>query len=351
MELKMMKGNEAIAEGALRGGCNFYTGYPITPTTEVIEYLSSRMNTPERKFIQAANEMSAIYMVLGAAAGGMRAMTCSSGPGISLKQEGISFLYRLSLPAVIVNVQRWGFGLGNLDSAQTDYLRDTRGGGNGDYRVIVQCPNSVQEIIDIMYDSFELAEKYRMPVELLTEASLGQMMEPAVLPDPKPKCITQPWIYDGKKKDHKKPSYQQYPQVIANRFDQELVKENEQKWEDYLTQDAEFIFVAIGLPSRSAKRAVDLLREKKFKVGLIRPINVWPFPFKAFMALPRSVKGFLSIESTDAGELIEDVALGAKKSNINVPVYGLFSGGKIPRSSEIVNYFHDIENKACKEIF
>lgn len=350
MDRKMWKGNEALAEAALRGGCEFYAGYPITPQTEVMEYLSAHMEAP-RKFIQASNEMSAVYMVLGAAAGGMRAMTSSSGPGISLKQEGISFLYRLSCPAVLVNVQRWGFGLGNLDSAQTDYLRDTRGGGNGDYRVIVQYPASVQELIDMMYGSFELAEKYRMPVEILTEASLGQMMEPAVMPPYKEKPPKAAWIYDGRKKDHRKLSYQQNEQTVANRLDQELVKANEQKWEAYYTDDAEFIFVSIGLPSRSAKKAVDCLRKENHRVGLIRPINVWPFPFDGFAGLQGKVKGFLSVESTDAGQLVEDVALAVKKAGYEVPIYGMFTGGKIAKTKEIVGYYQDILAGCHKEVF
>lgn len=347
---KMWKGNHALAEAAIRGGCQFYAGYPITPQTEVLEYLSWKLPELGRKFIQAENEISAINMIFGAYACGMRSMTSSSGPGISLKQEGISYLCANNFPAVIVNVQRWGAGLGSLDSSQSDYLRDTRGGGNGDYNVIVLAPNSVQETIDLMYDSFELAEKYRNPVEILSEASLGQMMEPAVFPDYKERKEDLKWSYDGSNRDHAKIPTEKKPGAVLKK--KNLMMENEQRWESYQVEDAEYIIVAFGLPSRTSKAAVNKMRNSGKKIGLIRPISIWPFPYKAFQELNSDVKGFISVESTDTGQLVQDVALAVKKSFVrNIPVYGLFSGQNIPKSNEIIETIEKIESGIIKEVF
>lgn len=350
---KMWKGNHAIAEAAMRAGCQFYAGYPITPQTEVGEYLSGRMEELGRTFIQAENEMSAVYMIFGAYACGMRSMTSSSGPGFSLKQEGIGYLCANNLPAVLVNVQRWGPGLGSLDSSQTDYLRDTRGGGNGDYRVIVLAPNSVQETVDLMYNAWDLAEKYRNPVEILSEGSLGQMMEPVQFPEFKERTKDLGWTWDGTGRDHKKLSSPEKP--AATRMKLQLITENEQRWESYRTEDAEYILVAFGLPSRSAKNAVNQLREKGEKVGMIRPISVWPFPFKAFEETAKTnkcLKGFLSVESTDAGQLIEDVVLAAKKADLGtLPIYGLFSGQHIPKAKEIMAFYDDVKEGREKGVF
>lgn len=350
---EMWKGNHAIAEAAMRAGCKFYAGYPITPQTEVGEYLSARMPELGRTFIQAENEMAAIYMVFGAYACGMRAMTSSSGPGFSLKQEGIGYLCANNLPAVLVNVQRWGAGLGSLDSAQTDYLRDTRGGGNGDYRVIILAPNSIQETVDLLYDAWDLAEKYRNPVELLSEGSLGQMMEPVEFPPFKEREEDLGWTWNGKKRDHGKVPHPQHAEF--NREKIAFMSANEQRWEEYMTEDADYVFVAFGLPSRSAKNAAIRLREKGVKIGLIRPITVWPFPYKAFNELAgknKNLKGFISVESTDSGQLVEDIVLAAKKSGYGMlPIYGLYTGQHIPKARQIIEFTYGVISGKEKEAF
>lgn len=347
---KMWKGNHAIAEAAMRAGCQFYAGYPITPQTEVSEYLSYRMPELNRRFLQAENEMAAIYMIYGAYACGMRSMTSSSGPGFSLKQEGIAYLCANNYPAVLVNVQRWGPGLGTLDSSQTDYLRDTRGGGNGDYRVIVYTPNSIQETVDLMYNAFDVAEKYRNPVEILSEAALGQMMEPVEFPPFKERTEDLGWTFDGTDRPHGRIDNPLKPAALRDKI--AAITENEQRWENYLVEDADYVFVAFGLPSRTTRNAVDHLRERGIKAGLIRPITVWPFPYKAFAEIPSTVKGIISVESTDAGQLIEDVALATKKvCGGNVPVYGMFSGQKIPKTKQVVEFFDGIQSGEIKEVF
>lgn len=346
---KMWKGNHAIGEAAMRAGCQFYAGYPITPQTEVGEYLSWRMPELGRTFLQAENEMSAMYMIFGSYACGMRSMTSSSGPGFSLKQEGISYMCANNYPAVLVNVQRWGAGLGTLDSSQTDYLRDTRCGGNGDCRVIVLTPNSIQETIDLMYIAFDLAEKYRNPVEILTEAALGQMMEAVEFPEFKERTEDLGWTWDGTNRDHGRLANPDKPGATKAKY--ELITENEQRYEAYQVEDADYVFVAFGLPSRTAKNAVDILRAQGEKVGIIRPITVWPFPYKAFEQVNKDVKGFISVESTDAGQLVEDVALAAKKMRIDVPIYGQFTNQHIPKAKEVVKFYEQVKAGQMKEVF
>jgi 2-oxoglutarate/2-oxoacid ferredoxin oxidoreductase subunit alpha len=347
---QMWKGNHAIAEGALRGGLQFYAGYPITPQTEVLEYLSYRMSELDRIFVQAENEIAAISMVYGASATGLRSMTGSSGPGMSLKQEGISYLCYNDLPCVIVNVQRWGAALGTLDSSQTDYLRDTRGGGHGDYRLIIYAPNSIQETVDLLYFAFEKAEQYRNPVEIYSEASLGQMMEPCEMPEFKERGCDLEWSWDGTNRDHKKVMKPDKPAHHTAKYTK--IIENEQRWESYQTEDAEHIFVSLGLPSRVAKDAIKRLRAEGEKVGLIRPITIWPYPMKAFAELQENVKGFLSIESTDMGMHVEDVALAAKKGcKENVPVYLLATNQHIPKVKEVMAVYQQMKNGELKEKF
>lgn len=347
---KMWKGNHALAEAAVRAGCEFYSGYPITPQTEVMEYLSSRLPELGRTFIQAENEISAINMIFGSYACGMRSMTSSSGPGISLKQEGISYLCANAFPAVIANVQRWGAGLGSLDSSQCDYLRETRGGGNGDYRVIVYVPNTIQEMVDLTYESFDIAEKYRNPVEILSEAALGQMMEPVAFPEFKERKEDLGWTFDGTNRDHERVPAPQRPKLYREKY--ELIAENEQKWESEGLEDAEFVFVSIGLASRTTKNAVKRLRARGEKVGFIRPITAWPFPYKAFGLLPAGVTGMMSVENNDAGQVVEDVALAAKKMlDSNIPIYGLFTGQKIPKTTEIIEEYDKMLAGQLKEVF
>ncbi len=352
---RMMKGNMAIAEAALRGGMDLYAGYPITPSTEVMEYLSGRAPEVGRVFIQAESELAAINMVFGVGAAGRRALTASSGPGMALKQEGISYMCRNNIPGVLLNVTRWGTGLGSLNSGQTDYLRDTRGGGEGGYRTIVLAPNSVQESVDIMYNSFELAEKYCNPVIIMTCANLGQMEEPCVFPEFKD-MTNRPefdWAMDGTGKGiEARAKYEgDIKNVAAHLLEKVAAMEaNEQRWESFMTEDAEYIFVAFGLPSRACRDAVKALRAKGEKVGLIRPISLWPFPVKAFAELGPQVKGYISVEGTDVGQMIEDVALTSKKLR-PLPCYLLNHSAFLPTVKQITTFYDGVKDGSIKEVF
>jgi 2-oxoglutarate ferredoxin oxidoreductase subunit alpha len=346
----MMRGNEAVAEAALRAGMDFYAGYPITPQNDIPEYLSRRMPELGRRFIQSQSELAGIYMVYGAAAGGMRAMTSSAGVGMSLMQEGISFMTAARFPCLLVNVQRWGHGMGSLQSAQTDYLRDTRGGGNGDYRIIVFGPNSVQEMVDLAYQAFDIAESYRLPVEILSEAALGQMMEPCILPDYKQRLQPLDWIFDGTGKNAARRD-RVFGECREDRLRETLavIEQNEQRWEAHLTDDAEYVFVSFGIPSRVTKDLVTRLRETGERVGLIRPISLWPFPVKAFAELPETVKAFIAVESTDRGELVEDVALASKRTRCR-PVY-LCASRTTPTIAAIREVFDRVKRGDPMEVF
>ena len=347
----LMKGNEALAEGAVRGGAMLFAGYPITPQSEVMEYLSKRMPQLGRFFRQTESETAAAFTVYGARQAGMRTFTSSAGVGISLMQEAISGMCAKSIPGVFANVQRCGPGLGFALEGQGDYLRDTRGGGNGDYRVIILAPNSVQEMMDFAYEAFELSEKWQNPVEILSEGKIGQMAECVELPEFKdtkraidgmdgvPKEITL---------DHDDPDF---GNKIAKKI--EAMEENEQRWELYKTDDAETVFVAFGLPSRTAKGAVDKLREQNEKVGLLRVISAWPFPRKGFEQLPDTVKNFISVESCVAPQVMEDVLIATKrvKKFRDANVYSLCSGPVCAKVGEIINKYIDVKNGNCKEGF
>lgn len=347
---QMWKGNHAIGEAALRAGMDIYAGYPITPQTEVMEYLSGRMGELGRDFIQSENELAAASVIYGASATGKRCMTGSSGPGISLMQETFSHMCDYQFPCVVVNVQRWGAGLGTLDSSQTDYLRDTRGGGQGDYRIIVWAPNSIQETVDLLYEAFEKAEEHRLIVEIFSEAALGQMMEPVAMPEFKTRNTDLPWSYDGTNRDHQFSPKPQQPAFFKKKYTR--IIETEQRWESLLIEDAEYVFVTLGLPSRVAKDAVKRLRASGEKVGLIRPIAIWPYPAKAFEAVNPGVKGFLSIESTDIGQHVEDVVLAVNKSlKKYVPVHLLASNQFIPKVKEVMETFRQMKTGALKEAY
>lgn len=350
---KMLKGNMAIAEAALRGGMQVYAGYPITPSTEVMEYLSGRMPELGRTFIQAESEIAAINMVFGCEAAGVRALTASSGPGMALKQEGISYMCRNNIPGVLLNVTRWGTGLGSLNSGQTDYLRDTRGGGQGGYRTLVLAPNSVQEGVDIMYEAFELSEKYRNPVIIMTCANLGQMVEPCSFPEFKDDKPEFDWAMDGTGRGRTlRDAEQADMKVVAGNLLDKVAKmeENEQRWETYMTEDAEYVFVAFGLPSRACRDAVKALRAAGEKVGLLRPISLWPFPVKAFQQLGDQVKGFISVEGTDVGQLIEDVALASKRTR-NLPCYLLNHSSVLPTVKQITAFYDGVKAGRIQEVF
>lgn len=351
--MEMIKGNHAIAEAAVRAGARLYAGYPITPSTEIMEYLSTRMDEVGGTFIQAESELAGINMVMGGAACGVRSFTASSGPGISLKQEGISCISDEELACVVINVVRYGNGLGTLLTAQCDYHRETRGGGNGDYRCIVLCPESIQEAVDLTVLSFDLAEQYRIVSVLMTEGALGQMMEPCELPAFQ-EIKRQPWGFDGKYSYKKVGIFDRnsMTEAVQLREKHKAIKENEQRWENVGVEDADYIFVAYGLPGRSVKGAVEQLRSEGHKVGVIRPITAWPFPELAFNKVNPNVKGFISVESNATGQLVDDVALTVKKQfDTNIPIYCLPYVYGIPAMKEIKADYQKIAAGEIKEVY
>ncbi len=341
-EKVLMKGNEAIAEAALRAGCRHYFGYPITPQTELTAYMAKRLPKMEGGvFLQAESEISAINMVYGVASTGKRVMTSSSSPGISLKQEGISYIAGADLPALIVNVQRGGPGLGGIQPSQSDYFQATKGGGHGDYHLIVLTPSSVQEMADLTSLAFDLADKYRTPVMLLADGTMGQMMEPVVLPEPHTSVIEKPWTVTGTqmKREHNIiNSLYLSPEVLEKtnfeRFERyAAIERDEVRYESYLMDDAEYCIVAFGIAARVAKNAITQMRKAGLKVGLIRPITVWPFPKKAIREAADKVKGFVSVELS-MGQMIEDVRLA--EECIRPVVLCNRSGGMIPDVDQII---------------
>lgn len=348
MALTLMKGSEAIAEAAIRAGARFFFGYPITPQTEIPEYMSARMPEVGGCFLQAESEVAAINMVYGAASTGARVITSSSSPGISLKQEGISYCAGAQLPCVILNVMRGGPGLGNIQASQGDYFQGVKGGGNGDYHLLTYAPSSVQEAIDIMMFAFEKAEKYRMPVLFLADGIIAQMMEPVEMPemvDYKVDPEKKPWATTGWK-----PGDDPAKRAVINSLyidTEDLAvhndrlqaiyaeaKKNEQMWECYKTDDADFIITAFGTVARIAKTAIDELREEGVKVGLFRPIAVWPFPYDALLETvkPERVKGILDVEVNE-GQMLEDVKLAVNGIK-DVDFFG-YCGSQFPTTDEI----------------
>lgn len=342
---KLMKGNEALAEGAIRAGCRFYAGYPITPQTEILEYMSWRQKEVGGTFIQGESEIASVCMVFGAAGSGARAMTSSSACGFSLKQEGIAYITGAAVPAVFVSVMRYGNGAGSIHQGQDSYWQAVKGGGHGDYHLIVLAPNSVQENADMAYISFDIAEKYRHPVLILSDAAIGQMVEPVVFPELKEHDINKfDWTAKGT-------SVGGDCRIITDLFfgnpswnDQYLgtmryIMENEQRWEEYMTEDAELIFVAYGISSRIAKDAVDLGREKGIKLGLIRPKTLWPYPRKAFKKLGNQVKALVTIEMNMMGQMREDVLHACK---YKIPCYSYASAQFVPDEKKAVTLAEDI---------
>lgn len=310
----LMKGNEALAEAALAAGCRFYSGYPITPQTEILEYLSWRMEDVGGEFIQAESELAGINMVLGAAAAGARALTTSSGPGFSLKQEGISYLVAADLPAVIVDVMRIGTGLGDIAQGQGDYWQLTRGGGHGDYRTIVLAPASVQENADLIYKAFDLSEKYRHPVIVASDAAIGQMIEAVEIPEFVDHDIDKfDWSIKGCKKGDEQRKIQNiyytnpdYEDYLRDKY--AAMEAEEQLYENIMVDDAEVVLVAFGISSRVCREAVQVAREKGLKVGLIRLITLYPYPVKAFEEA-KNAKAFLTVEMNILGQMVDDVKL------------------------------------------
>ena len=315
----LMKGNEAIAEAAIRAGCRHYFGYPITPQTEIAAYMAKKMPKIGGVFLQAESEIASINMVYGAAAAGMRVMTSSSSPGVSLKAEGLSYIAGSDVPAFVVNVQRGGPGLGGIQPSQSDYFQATKGGGHGDYHLIVLAPSSVQEMADLTVKAFDLSDKYLVPSMLLADGTMGQMMEPVDLSGIAANQIEKPWAVtgtEGKRKHNIINSLYLNPEKLEQknyeRFETyKTIEENECMWESYLMDDAEYCVVAFGIAARVAKNAVVAARAEGIKVGLIRPITLWPFPTKALRAAADKVKAFVSVE-LNMGQMIEDIRLATE---------------------------------------
>ena len=348
-ELRLMKGNEAIGEAAIRAGVDAYFGYPITPQSEVIEYLMAEKPHERTGMVvlQAESEIAAINMIYGAAGAGKKAMTSSSSPGISLKMEGVSYLAGAELPAVILNVVRGGPGLGTIQPSQADYFQATKGGGHGDYKMIVLAPASVQEMADFVKTAFDLAFKYRGPVMILSDGVIGQMMEKVELFEPIPRKDTEqiekdtPWATTGRKNGRERniitsldldPSKQEQHNIHLQEKYKEI-KKNETRFEEIECDDAEYLFVAYGSSARIAQKSVQAAREKGIKVGLLRPITLFPFPTAKIMDLLSHVKGILSVEMS-AGQMVEDVRL-AVEGKVPVEHYGRM-GGMIPSPDELV---------------
>lgn len=349
-ELKLMKGNEAIAEAAIRCGCDGYFGYPITPQSEIMETLMAEKpwETTGMVVLQAESEVASINMLYGGAACGKKVMTSSSSPGISLMLEGISYLAGAELPCLIVNVVRGGPGLGTIQPSQADYFQTTKGGGHGDYQIIALAPASVQEMNDFVGLGFDLAFTYRIPSLILTDGVIGQMMEKVIVDDPKPRWsdaeiqqISGSWATTGKTKDRERHiatslNLESEKQEIHNHHLQAKYREIEAKevrFEEFQTQDAEYLFVAYGSSARICQKSVELARAKGLKVGLLRPITVWPYPTVRIAELANQVKGMLSVEMS-AGQMVYDVRL-AVNGKIPVSHFGRY-GGVIPSPGEVL---------------
>lgn len=348
-EIKLMKGNEAFAHAAVRSGCDGYFGYPITPQSEVMETLQvlKPWETTGMVVLQAESEVSAINMLYGGAACGKMVMTSSSSPGVSLKQEGISYIAAAELPCLILNVMRGGPGLGTIQPSQADYFQSCKGGGHGDYHMIVLAPSSVQEMADFVSLGFDLAFKYRNPVLMLSDGVIGQMMEKVVLPPFKPRrsmeeLIAQcPWATTGKVNRPRNiiTSLALEPEVMEatnNRLQAKykLIEENEVRYEEYMLDDADYVFVAFGSSARVCKHAVEIARAEGIKVGVLRPITLFPFPKKKIQELAERVKGFMSVEMS-AGQMVEDVRL-AVNGKRPVGFYGR-QGGSVPSAEEALD--------------
>lgn len=344
----LMKGSEAIAEAAIRGGCKYFFGYPITPQNEVPEYMSKELAKAGGVFLQAESEVAAINMVYGAAGCGARVMTSSSSPGIALKQEGITYLAGSQLPCVIVNISRGGPGLGGIQPAQCDYFQNTRGGGNGDYRTIVYAPATLQEAVDMVTESFDVADYYRTPVIISADGMIGQMMEPVEFKEVKKRELPEKdWATTGTKGKRK-------PNIINSLYlDAAILEEHnielfkiydaierdEVRYEEYNMENADLVIVAYGTTSRIVKNAIVALKEEGINVGLIRPITLWPFPNKAFANIPDTAKALLSVEMS-MGQMIDDIKI-ANEGRLPVHFYGR-AGGMIPEPVAIANKVKEI---------
>lgn len=337
-----MKGNEALAEAAIRAGCRHFFGYPITPQTELAAYMSKKMPKIGGTYLQAESEIAAINMVLGASSAGVRAMTSSSSPGISLKTEGISYIAGSDVPALIINVQRGGPGLGGIQPSQADYWQATKATGHGDFQILVFAPSTVQEMVDYVSLAFDLGDKYRMPAMILADGMLGQMMEPVEFKEQSESAkVEKPWALTGHqfKRPHNvvnslylKPA--DLERLVRERFKRyETIKQTEQRAEEYLVDDADVVVVAYGASSRVARSAVNAARAEGVKAGLIRPITLWPFPTDALQKAAQHVKKFLAVEMS-MGQMVDDVRLAIHDQK-PVEFYGR-TGGMIPTPAEVL---------------
>jgi len=345
-----MKGNEALAEAAIQAGCDAYFGYPITPQSEVLEYLSKEMPKRGGVVLQAESEVASINMIYGAAGAGFRSMTSSSSPGISLMQEGISYIAGAELPCLLVNVNRAGPGLGTIQPGQGDYFQSTKGGGHGDYRLIVLAPSSVQEMADFVFLGFDLADKYRNPVLILSDGAIGQMMEKVTFGKFKPTKVDKPWATVGKPASrqrnyitslHIKPEMlEKHNEKLVAKYEE--VKKNEVRYEEINTEDAEYLMVAYGLCARICHKAVNMAREKGIKVGLLRPITLFPYPTERLNKLADKMKLMLTVE-LNSGQMVEDVRLSVN-GKVPVEFYGRL-GGMLPNPDEIVNKLENLIKK------
>lgn len=356
MEKRIMKGNEALAEGAIRGGCRFYAGYPITPQSEILEWMSWRQKEVGGTFVQGESEIASVNMTFAARALGVRALTSTSGPGFSLYQEGIAYWVSAGVPAVAACVQRFGIGDGFISAGQDNYWQAVKGGGNGDYHLIVLAPNSVQENVDMAYESFALAEKWSHPVLILSDGTIGQMMEPCELPPFVEYDIDQeqPWAVKGVQpgKDYKVITDITYFKDLDEWNDDYLarmreISETEQRWESFEVKDADVVLVAYGISSRVAQGAVEQAREEGFKLGLIRPITLWPYPRKAFETIPDTCRGVVTVEVNMMGQMRDDVIITIKGK---FPTFALATRQRIPKVDQVIEFAKAVYNGEVKEV-
>lgn len=352
-EKVLMKGNEALAEAAVRAGCRFFFGYPITPQTELAAYMSKVMPKVGGTYLQAESEVAAINMVYGASAAGARVMTSSSSPGVSLKGEGVSYLAGADLPAVIVNVQRGGPGLGSIQPSQSDYWQATRALGHGDFHMVVYAPSTVQEMADYIYRAFDVADEYRTPVMILADGMLGQMMEPVEMPEAVGELPEKPWACTGH--GHKRAhnvanslylTAEDLERLNFERYERyEKIKAAEQRAESFMTEDADIVVVAFGASARIARSAVVQAREQGIKAGLVRPITLWPFPEDELEKVMGTAKCLLTVEM-NMGQMVDDVRLAAN-GRVPVEFYGR-AGGVIPTPGEVLAKLEQINGKVAR---
>jgi pyruvate/2-oxoacid:ferredoxin oxidoreductase alpha subunit len=346
----LLKGNEAVIHAAVAAGCRGFFGYPITPASEIAEVASDLIPRAGGVFVPAESEIGAIQMVYGASSAGVRAMTASSGPGISLMQEGVSYLAGAELPCVIVDIMRGGPGLGNIAPEQGDYFQVVKGGGHGNYRAIVLAPNSVQEMCDLTIRAFDLADRYRNPVYVLADGVLGQMMEAVEMPEAEPAEPAKPWavVGDAATRHNLVASIYLEPEQLEAHIQKLAAKYREVEetvctWEEHCTADAEVLLVAYGITSRVARAAVDLARNEGLKAGLLRPITLFPFPSARIATLSARARSVLAVELS-TGQMVEDVKL-AIGGRVPVGFYGR-TGGMIPTAEEVLAVIQKTEN-AC----